>query len=1099
MKAFNTQTKLPFETPITKVHHAKASTTITNPTTASTTTPDNSVFLKQFIDKNVKLKQMGTSCNVIKTCCPQFPSNLKSIFASDKRRAEAVNYVKKLRSTKSQVMDITETQVNGVKDSMSKIFNESPIRAVPPSSYKNILHQPCNNAITSRYEYSTPNMFANYTSRAPLHQHHHQHKKQIDIDNLFNDDYDYDDVGVYNGDDGFEKEEVFFYDDKAEDDDDEVQVLYSKKQSNVYKPLDIHVPEIPVNATRDKFNGYVIVEYDNGSVVNEVECKKFANWKKINERLLKDKVELCGKMLQFVDLNEYEKARDIVKEYERNKKIKRRQIGVNTVDSGKSKERKGKLVKERVEELMHVGNSNKQQETKKIMRLRRQKVEKFSYIVEESSGNDNACENVLASENVVNIKYIVKQKRKVIKRQNAFQYEYVKTTLKKYNVGVNTMVIPFKVCRNVQVMQVKGEKGLLQQQQQRVEEFSQLARVNKIMVSESGMNTEQEELCVDKRYNNSVEYIVKMKEYVDKDTITDVNTMMNVEDKVIQTEDMCGCKIMKSKEMNTEVVDYKEVCKYEGFNIVCNNQLLHTSKEDVHIQTDIETKDTSMITDNAIQIQHTITNIEGIEYVHYKECESVCSITTEHVIEYINDKTHANANVNVVDIDVQTDNENEMKDNETNTEVISLNEITFNGDVEFIYNKNIPSVFNIDIQTDGVDIENKETNTELVLNRNEVIVNDNIEYIHIRTPPPQVTETEMQTEEEYELTMKQQNKYNNEIQNVINNEYIITPYKELKDEEVNTETVHEIIINEHIDFIYNKTLPHFEIQNQISVHYEITNMRTNTNEISSNNNIIEYIHNNIETKDNETNISSTPITYEIITTNNTEYIHVKPLPDISNIETQTQPDDLFLNDLNLKSFQSTTEQLTDEYPTLITQPKSEQQSETQDYQSNSNQYSSLEQPQISLEPLPIEQDLPLPILKSKTVKPRIIPKDEAETLNIHVPPIQNHFSFNDSYDEIIIPSASVKEKIHRIHSAYGIHSIQPSIDITIPTIMTVLSHKPVALKKKKKFTYTNFNENYSKSSSLQDDHINNIIAARGKALLFRQKLKKNIPQQQQQH
>jgi hypothetical protein len=638
---------------------------------------------------------------------------------------------------------------------------------------------------------------------------------------------------------------------------------------------------------------------------------------------------------------------------------------------------------------MHVGNSNKQQESKKIMRLRRQKVEKFSYIVEESSGNDNACDNVLASENVVNIKYIVKPKRKVIKRQNAFQYEYVKTTLKKYNVGVNTMVIPFKVCRNVQLMQVKGEKWL-SQQQQRVEEFSQLARVNKVMVSESGMNTEHNELCVDNRYNNSVEYIIKIKEYVDNDTITVVNPM-NVDDKVIQT-DMCNC-IMENKETNTEVVDYKQVCKYEGFDIVCNNQLLHTSKDDVHTQTDIETTDTSMITDNAIQIQiqHTITHIEGIEYVHYKEVQSVRSIISEHVIEYIHDKT--NANVNVVDIDVQTD---------------------------------------------VVDMQHKETNTELMLNINEVIVNDNIEYIHIRTQP--------------------QNKHhNNEIQNVINNEYIITQsYKEVKDEEINTETVNEVITNEHIDFIYDKPLPHFEIQNQIQFHYETTNT------------------------------PSTPIiTYEIITTNNTEYLHTNPLPDISHIETQTQPVDL-LTDLNPKSFQSTT----DESPVLLTQPKSEQQSETQDYQSNSNQYSS------SLESLPVEHDL-VPILKSKTVKPRIIPKEEAETLNIHVPPLQNHhFSFNDSYDEIIIPSASVKEKIRRIHSAYGIHSIQP-IDTTIPTIMTVLSHKPVALKKKKKFTYTNFNENYSKASSLQNEQINNIIAARGKALLFRQKLKKNIPQQQQ--
>jgi hypothetical protein len=75
---------------------------------------------------------------------------------------------------------------------------------------------------------------------------------------------------------------------------------------------------------------------------------------------------------------------------------------------------------------------------------------------------------VLSSENVVNIKYIVKPKRKVIKKQNAFQYEYIKT-IKKYNVGVNTVVLPFKVCRNVQFMHIQGEKWLsLQQQQQQV-------------------------------------------------------------------------------------------------------------------------------------------------------------------------------------------------------------------------------------------------------------------------------------------------------------------------------------------------------------------------------------------------------------------------------------------------------------------------------------------------------------------------------------------------------------------------------------------------------------------------------------------------------
>ena len=253
-------------------------------------------------------------------------------------------------------------------------------------------------------------------------------------------------------------------------------------------------------------------------------------------------------------------------------------------------------------------------------------------------------------------------------------------------------------------------------------------------------------------------------------------------------------------------------------------------------------------------------------------------------------------------------------------------------------------------------------------------------------------------------------------------------------------------------------------------------------------------------KDNETNTLSTS-NYEIITSNHMEYTYTKTLPDISHIETQTDLLNEFTNSIDIplltnnlkpKSFQSITEQLNDEYPTLITQPKSEQQSETQDYQSNSNQYSSLEQPPISIEPLP-EQELP--IFKSKTNKPRIIPKEEADTLNIPItqpiPSLQNHFSFNDSSDEIIIPSASVKEKIRRIHSAYGIHSV-PFADINIPTIMTVLSHKPVALKKKKKFTYNDFNENYSKASLLKQEEQSSIIAARGKALLFRQKLKKNI-------
>ena len=117
-------------------------------------------------------------------------------------------------------------------------------------------------------------------------------------------------------------------------------------------------------------------------------------------------------MLQFVDLNDYEKAKDIIKEYESNKKIKTRQIGINTINY---KERKVKLIKEHVEELSHIA---KQQESKKVMRLRRQKVEKFSYIVEEKESNDNDNGyDYLISENVVNVKYIIRPKKKVIKKR----------------------------------------------------------------------------------------------------------------------------------------------------------------------------------------------------------------------------------------------------------------------------------------------------------------------------------------------------------------------------------------------------------------------------------------------------------------------------------------------------------------------------------------------------------------------------------------------------------------------------------------------------------------------------------------------------------
>ena len=97
--------------------------------------------------------------------------------------------------------------------------------------------------------------------------------------------------------------------------------------------------------------------------------------------------------------------------------------------------------------------------------------------------------------------------------------------------------------------------------------------------------------------------------------------------------------------------------------------------------------------------------------------------------------------------------------------------------------------------------------------------------------------------------------------------------------------------------------------------------------------------------------------------------------------------------------------------------------------------------------------------------------------------------------EIIIPSASVKDKIRRIHSAYGLttHSRQASSlldEFTEPKILTVLSHKPVQSKKKKKFTYNDFDENFTKEKVLEKETQQNVIALRGKALLFRQKLKK---------
>ena len=89
---------------------------------------NNSIYIQNLIERSDRFKNLGSDYKVLSSCCPKLGSSIKNIFSSDKRRNDAMNYVKKLRSNKSQIMEFTESQAQNRQNSVSRFFNESPIR-----------------------------------------------------------------------------------------------------------------------------------------------------------------------------------------------------------------------------------------------------------------------------------------------------------------------------------------------------------------------------------------------------------------------------------------------------------------------------------------------------------------------------------------------------------------------------------------------------------------------------------------------------------------------------------------------------------------------------------------------------------------------------------------------------------------------------------------------------------------------------------------------------------------------------------------------------------------------------------------------------------
>lgn len=89
---------------------------------------ENSIFIQNLIEKSERFKTFGSNYKVLTKCCPKLSTNIQNIFSSDKRREDAMNYVKKLRENNSQIIEFTESQAQNRQSSVSKFFEESPIR-----------------------------------------------------------------------------------------------------------------------------------------------------------------------------------------------------------------------------------------------------------------------------------------------------------------------------------------------------------------------------------------------------------------------------------------------------------------------------------------------------------------------------------------------------------------------------------------------------------------------------------------------------------------------------------------------------------------------------------------------------------------------------------------------------------------------------------------------------------------------------------------------------------------------------------------------------------------------------------------------------------
>lgn len=362
-------------------------------TSSSTTSTDNSAFVNKFISRNETLKQIASSSNIIKHCCKQFPSNINNIFSSDKRKAQVLSYLKKLQHNNTQTQSASKT--NG------HLFNVSPIRSdVPIMQYKNV---PMTSRNNEHVHHSTKsNMFTTYTSRVSPRRkdnindmyedndEHHQRVQTISLagdmkrecimkekekettllDKLsILDNSNYSDYCVEQG-------EISFEEDNNNNNND-IQMLYDKNECN----------------KRIMKNGWVITVVENGKCVKEYECPKEGDVNAVNEMLRKDKIKLMNKMLQFVDVNEYEKAIKLLKE-NKNTKIKDKKCNWLSL-----------LSHERAINITYTHNNNSN-----------------------SKRNNNK-----------------------LKKQLTTQFEYSSIKIKKRNKGINTSTHPLQLTNNIQL------------------------------------------------------------------------------------------------------------------------------------------------------------------------------------------------------------------------------------------------------------------------------------------------------------------------------------------------------------------------------------------------------------------------------------------------------------------------------------------------------------------------------------------------------------------------------------------------------------------------------------------------------------------------